>query len=113
MKEIEILIGDSQYKISCKTGEEERILYLADLVNKRLSKLSKKSGDLDEKTLLVILSLMIEDELERKLDGAILQNEIEEEDSKFNDQDIYDTVSENMENVASYIEKLSEKIKNY
>ena len=112
MKEIEILIGDSQYKISCKQGEEERILYLADLVNKRLGKLSKKS-EFDEKTLLVMLSLMIEDELERKLDGGIFYEEMEEENSKFNDQDIYDTVSENMENIANYIENLSERIKNY
>ncbi len=43
----------------------------------------------------------------------IYGEESHEESPKLNEQDMYDTVAENMENVTDYIEKLTTKIQNY
>jgi cell division protein ZapA (FtsZ GTPase activity inhibitor) len=105
---IEISIGKSQYKISCKEEEEEKLFELSKSLNERVNRLSLSMKNADEKTLLVIAALMMENEL-RDAES----NEEVDESSKFNDQDMYDTISENMENVADYIEKLTKKIENY
>lgn len=108
MSLVEIYIGKSQYKIACKDAEKEKLLELSKSLNERVNRLSLSLKNADEKTLLVIAALMIEEELNKK------NNEDEsDEEPKLNDQDMYDAISENMENVADYIEKLSQKIGNY
>lgn len=113
MSQIDIMIGNLQYKISCKEEEKQRISYLASLVNKRLDKISKKSKNIDDNNLLVMTALMIEDELDRKSSLGIFSDEETDDESLFNDQDIYDSISQNTDNIAEYIEKLAKKVKNY
>jgi cell division protein ZapA (FtsZ GTPase activity inhibitor) len=103
---IEIPIGKSRYKINCEEGQKEKLLRLAELLNKRVNSLSLEMKNVDEKTLLAISALMMEEELENKK-GA------RENESEINDEDLYDAVSDNMENVAEYIEKLTKKIENF
>jgi cell division protein ZapA (FtsZ GTPase activity inhibitor) len=103
---IEISIGKSRYKINCEEGQKEKLIRLADHLNKRVNSLSFKMKNIDEKTLLAISALMIAEELENKK-GA------NEDRPEINDEDLYDAVSDNMENVAEYIEKLTKKIENF
>ncbi len=103
---IEIPIGKSRYKINCEEGQKEKLLRLAERLNKRVISLSLEMKNVDEKTLLAISALMIEEELENKKGTR-------EDESEINDEDIYDAVSDNMENVAEYIEKLTKKIENF
>ena len=103
---IEIPIGKSRYKINCEEGKKEKLLRLAERLNKRVNSLSLEMKNVDEKTLLAISALMMEEELENKK-GA------HEDAPEINDEDIYDAVSDNMENVAEYIEKLTKKIENF
>lgn len=101
---VELPIGKSNYQISCKASEKERLSYLAEKLNKRINRLSSQTKNADDSTLLAITALMLEDELENdESDGS----------TKLNDQDLYETVSETMENVADYLEKLTKKIQNY
>ena len=155
MKEIEILIAGSQYKISCKETQKDRLVYLANKLSKRIDKISQniknnstsssshnrhlekissspvhhrhlerseRSGeaklkeisrfardDSEEKNLLVMAALTLEDELEKKSES--LTSKEENEGGEINDQDIYDAVSDNIENITDYIETLTEKIK--
>jgi cell division protein ZapA (FtsZ GTPase activity inhibitor) len=112
---IEIPIGKSLYKISCQEAEKEKLLRLAESLNKRVNSLSLQMKNTDEKTLLAISALLIEEELEKNNNKTSSKDSDEEtsEDSGINEQDLYDAVSDNMENISDYIEKLSKKIQNY
>jgi cell division protein ZapA (FtsZ GTPase activity inhibitor) len=105
---IELPIGKSNYQISCKHSEREKLSYLAEKLNKRLNRLSKETAETDEKTLLAMLALVVEEELEQSENKDDI-----DESPNLNDQDVYDTVSETMENIADYIEKMTIKIQNY
>lgn len=108
---IEIPIGKSLYKISCQKGEEEKLLQVAHKLNQRINNLSLQLKNADEKTLLVISSLMIQEELDRKKEKD--EESDEEASDKLNDQDMFEAISETMENVTDYINKLAKKIQNY
>jgi cell division protein ZapA (FtsZ GTPase activity inhibitor) len=113
---LELQIGKSQYKITCEESEKSKLLHLAKKLNERLNKLSVNFKNADEKTLLAISALMIEEELEQKKFDKLQEDSDQlksDEARKLNDQDIYDAVSENIENISDYIEKLSKKIQNY
>ena len=108
---VDISIGKSSYKINCADGEQENILRFAANLNQRVNELSLQSGgNQDEKNLLVLIGLMMEEEIE-KLESELPQEEFG--GTSVDEEDIYDAVSENMENVADYIEKLIKKIRNY
>jgi len=114
---IEISIGKSKYKIECPEEEKSKLLHLAKKLDGRIKKLLPGLINVDEKTLLVISALMAEDDLESAIAGNPIgatenfQNEAEA--SKINEDDMYIAISENIENVAEYIEKLAKKIDNY
>ncbi len=112
---IEITVGKSRYKISCEEGEEEKLFRLGEKVNKKINELALKIKNTDEKTLLVISALLTEEELEKENRQILENEEIEEsaETKQLNDQDLFDAVSDTMENVADYVEKLTQKIENF
>jgi cell division protein ZapA (FtsZ GTPase activity inhibitor) len=110
MEKIEILIGKSQYSIDCKPQEREKLTYLSRKLSARIARLSAKLKDADDKTLLIMAALIAEDELEKKLESSILEDEEEE---KISDNDLYDAIAENMENITTHLEKLTEKIKDF
>ncbi len=103
---IELPIGKSNYQIPCEKSEQEKLSKLAEKLNKRLNRLSSQF-EADEKTLLAIAALSLEGELELASDN------IENSESTISEEDIKDAISETMENIADYIEKLSEKIQRY
>ena len=105
---IELPIGRSRYKITCEEGEEKKLLRLAEKLNQRINNLSLSLRNADEKTLLAIAAMSMEEELENHGD-----HDNEEETHKLNDQDLYEAVSDNMENISNYIENLITKIQNY
>lgn len=105
---VEIPVGKSRYKITCQEGEQEKIMQLAEKLNHRVNQMAFSIKNADEKTLLVIAALTLQEELSRTN-----HDEDDVDDGKLNEQDVYDAVSENMENVADYIEKLIVKIQNY
>ena len=112
MAEVEIAIGKSKYKISCQESEKEKLIKTADKLNERVNKLSLSFRNIDEKTLLVISALTIEEELQNSTKKNHCQN-AENSTEQLSDRDIYDAVSENMENISDYVTKLTKKIREY
>ncbi|MDX2083367.1 MAG: cell division protein ZapA [Rickettsiales bacterium] len=110
MTEVEISIGKSKYKINCQESEKEKLLSAANQLNQRVNQLALSFRSLDEKTLLVISALTIEEELQNKITSPNQENK---ELQPISDQDIFDAVSENMENISYHLEKLTKKIRNY
>ena len=107
---VEFFIGKSKYKIECPESEQNKLLHLAKKLNERVQKLAPSFAAGDEKTLLVITALMMEDAIELGLAGA--HNHATEEE-KLSENDIYDAISENLENIADYVENLAKKIEHY
>jgi len=100
---IDLRILNSRYKINCASEDEEKIRDLANQLNERLRDMESKIKTSDEKTLLLIAALSLQDQL----------NESNEEKEGLEKDEIYESLSENIENVTSYIEKISNKISNY
>ncbi len=106
MAEVEIAIGKSKYHLQCQEGYEAKLLETTAILNERVNNLALSFRNLDEKTLLVILALTMESELQEQ------GNKPKEED-KIKESDVYNAVSESMENITTYIEKLTKKIHKY
>jgi hypothetical protein len=54
--------------------------------------------------------------MEEELQNSVGKNTVNEKPApteEISDRDIYDAVSENMENISDYIEKLTKKIRDY
>lgn len=109
MPKIEISVGRSLYKIDCGESEKENLLKLANRLNERVNKLSFSMRNVDERTILITAALMMESELAQK--SKVNSDDLDA--GKITEEDVYDAVSESMENVADYLEKLANKIKNY
>ncbi len=97
----EIQIGNTHYKIACAKDEEEKLKNLAERLNHKMNELAKSLKIADEKMLLVMTALALEEELR-----------LETED-KFDSHEVFDSISDNIENIADYIEKLTKKIQKY
>jgi cell division protein ZapA (FtsZ GTPase activity inhibitor) len=96
----EIQIGKSHYKIACEEHEKEKLQNLAERLNRRMDELTKSLKVSDEKMLLVMSALAMEEELR-----------IEEE--KFGADEVFDSISNNIDNISNYIEKLTKKIQKF
>ena len=99
---VEFFIGKSKYKIECPESEQNKLLLLAKKLNERVQKLAQNFSGGDEKTLLVITALMMEEALE------LSPASTSEDENNF-----YNSVSENFENIADYIENLAKKIEQH
>ncbi len=108
---VEITLGKSRYKINCSETEKNKIINNANKLDSRLKKIGDAIDDVDDKTLLVLCGLMMQEEInqlnsQKKLPKA-------QGDDSFGEDDIYDSISENIENINSYIEKLITRIQDY
>ena len=117
----EVVIGKSKYKIECPENQQEKLARLAAKVDEKARNLLSDLKNIDEKTLLAIVAITLEDELESHLHSHHAKNYTEEnshtinslENNSQDEEATYEALSENIENVADYIEKLAKKIENY
>jgi cell division protein ZapA (FtsZ GTPase activity inhibitor) len=108
---VEIKIGKSHYKIECSEIEKNKIINNAQKLDYRVNKLAQVLGDVDEKTLLILNSLMMQKEI-----NDLIANKNSKEtssDNLFSEDEIFDAISENIENLNSYVEKLINRIQDY
>lgn len=105
---VEVRIANKKYQLNCQEQEYEKILEYADLLDQRLVELKEDLTDVGNENLLVIAGIMLEKELQEK--KYLLQDE--QKQQLFNEDDLYDALSEQMDNITSFIEKISKKIEN-
>ena len=96
---VEVLIGSSKYKIPCKESQKEKLLKVVEKLEARVENLSTKLGETDDSQLLAMAALLLEEELMHK--------------SSSSNDDIYDEMSDNMENLTKKVKTLTEKINDY
>lgn len=105
---VDFKIDGKKYKIECPTEEEDKVLNLATAIDKKAKKLRSHLKTADEKTLLAILCLTLQDEAtsnpptESKQDSENSINSIEE---KINSEAI-----KNINLATKKIEDLAKKI---
>ncbi|MES2677254.1 MAG: cell division protein ZapA [Pseudomonadota bacterium] len=112
---LNLSIGKSKYTVDCTAGEEDKIINLAKKLNERVNNLSLALRNADEKTVLMLCGLMIEEELDEATNHrGIFEKEKPEEnlEPQINEEDLENAVAAQIENTAQYIIKLTEKIKN-
>ena len=61
MADVDININSRTYRISCKDGEEERILSLASQINQEVKSLANKIGQLGEARMILLAALVLLD----------------------------------------------------
>ncbi|MFZ9469991.1 MAG: cell division protein ZapA [Rickettsiales bacterium] len=105
---VEVRIANKKYQLNCQEQEHEKILEYADLLDQRIVELKEDLTDVGNENLLVIAGIMLEKELQEK--KYLLQDE--QKQQLFNEDDLYDALSEQMDNITSFIEKISKKIEN-
>ena len=76
MNIIEIEVGDSKYKISCKNDEEQHIIALSKKLDNRINELSNSLNNKANNSLLLIInSIMMQDEIDNLKASNLAQKE--------------------------------------
>ena len=107
MSLLELYVGKSKYTIECDDSEKEKVTSLAAKLNQRVNSLSLQMRGADEKTILMLSSIMIEEELES------LKNNSKSLGSKTSAEKSVQTKTNDVKNTIFYIEDLVNKIKSY
>ena len=68
MADVDININSRTYRISCKDGEEDRILSLASHINQEVKSLANKIGQLGEARMILLAALVLLDKSEENQD---------------------------------------------
>lgn len=92
---VEFQIDKSKYRIECPEDEKEKVLDLAKKVNDRVKKMANHFKKADEKTLLALCCVMMEDEI-KSSSSTEINEEIENGSEK---------IIEKLESLAKKIEK--------
>jgi cell division protein ZapA len=116
---LNIAIGKSKYSIDCSEGEEDKIINLAKKLNERVNDLSLATRSADEKTILMLCALIVQEELEdvKNDKGIVDKKEIEVvEQQQISQEELESAIEEQLamqiENTADYIQSLVRKIDN-
>ncbi|MBM5782979.1 MAG: cell division protein ZapA [Pelagibacterales bacterium] len=105
---VEIAVGKSKYKIECDSKEKEKLLSLASILNERVNHISSVIRNADEKTILVITSLMIMAESEQNQETQITETKETPTAEAESDSSLI-----NLKEITKQIENLINKVKNY
>lgn len=109
---LNLAIGKSKYVINCEKGEEDKVLELAAKLNERVNNMSLSLRGADEKTILMLSALAIEDELEAVKNGDVNSKPIpkKEVDKKDVDKIVEEKVIAEIGEVTERIINLTKKI---
>ena len=105
---IEVRIGKNKYKLNCRADESDNILEYADRLDSRIKDLQENIEDIGENHLLVIAGLILEQELQQKIDQ--MSGELKQK--LYTEDDLNEALSEQMENITNYVQKITTKIEN-
>ena len=64
MADVDIVINDRTYRISCKDGEEERIKLLSSKIDNEVKLLAGKIGQLGEARMILLATLVLLDKFD-------------------------------------------------
>ena len=101
MADVRFGINGKLYSVECGAGQEERVRAIAALIDMKARELSAQFGDVDNETLLLMVSILAFTELEKARNLLKSANAASEE-----------VMAEAILTVAKKVRKLTEDIKN-
>lgn len=61
MADVDIIINSRTYRVSCKDGEEDRIISLSSQINQEVELLASRIGQLGEARMILLAALVLLD----------------------------------------------------
>ena len=104
----EIRIGKKKYKINCSENEKNDILIYADRLDSRVRELKEDLENENDENILIIAGIMLEQELQHTKDTL----NGESKKASYNEDELYQALSDQMQTLTNYIKKLTHKIEN-
>lgn len=104
----EIRIGKKKYKINCSENEKNDILIYADRLDSRVRELKEDLENENDENILIIAGIMLEQELQQAKDTL----NGESKKASYNEDELYQALSDQMQTLTNYIKKLTHKIEN-
>ncbi|MHA1597990.1 MAG: cell division protein ZapA [Alphaproteobacteria bacterium] len=109
MAQVTVTINNRDYQVACDVGQEDHLSRLGVYIDKRAKEMTAAVGEIDDKRLLVMVSLLIADELSDqyadmdslKADAGIAAR-METEESLCQ---AIDTLAERIESIAERLEE--------
>lgn len=98
MPVVDIAIGKRSFQLVCGEGQESHLQSLAAEVSEKVHLLSESMGNTSDTLLLVMTSLMLQDELNERRENSDSGNNADE------------TVSEAIKAIAEYVETVAERL---
>ena len=112
MPVISVAVGKSKYQIDCPIEEEERIKALSEKVNEKVNNLSLSIRGANEKTILMLCAIMIQEEMEA-LKSSDSNNKKDSKPKLIDANNSQYDIIILMDDIAKRIEKLANKIQDY
>lgn len=113
MAQVDVTINDQNYRIACEDGQQDHLRRLAGGVDKRIAELVSVMGQIGELRLLVMVSMLMEDEISDLRDNEAAESSAAE--SSAADQAGIDAAQEaalvdSIESLAQRIESVAARI---
>jgi cell division protein ZapA len=105
--QVDIRINGKSYRIACEDGQEQRLTDLAQMVDAHVADMVEQVGQVGDTRLLVMASLLVADELMDLRDAANMVDEVDEEFSPNEAEDIalaMESLAERIERIAGRLE---------
>jgi cell division protein ZapA len=100
LADVRFSINGKLYSVECGQGQEERVRAIAALIDMKAQELYAQFGDVDNETLLLMVSILAFTELEKARSSLKSANAASEE-----------VMTEAILNVAKKVRKLAEDLK--
>lgn len=111
---IEVKIANKLYKIPTLDINHQKIIELAKKLDDKIKNLSNEITDQDSDTKIIIACLsVLVDNSTNENNFINKENEFDEDEEKYNQEDIYEIISNNYENLSEHIKVLTNKVKSF
>lgn len=111
---IEIKIANKLYKIPALDIDHQKIIELAKKLDDKIQTLSSEINDQDHNTIIIAACLSIlANDSSHENNFINKENELDEDEEKYNQEDIYEIISNNYENLSEHIKTLTNKVKSF
>lgn len=104
MPVVSITLGKREYQLMCGEGQEESLRKLAAEVSGRISMLAKSMPEANDTLLLVMNSLMMQDEV-----NEIKENSSEKKTAS-SEEEINAAISDALMAISEYVESIAERV---
>ena len=118
---VDLTIGKRQLQLSCNDGEEQKLIDLAKQVDERIGHITKSLSTGNDKMVLIMAAITLQDELNELKGGRAQEVEIippsrkekslsfSKPEESLNNQELKQAI-ESVEAIADYLENIAEKI---